>query len=227
VDDVLARGLAKEPKHRYGSCADFVHALRDALDRAAGTTFVAAVPPVREQVRSRLPVVLAVLGALLLAGVLAAALLAGDGDDPQTIKETVTLEGTTIVETVTTEAAPTTAEPEPEPEPESEPSASPAELNDQGFALMQAGDYAGALPLLEQAVAGLSGTGETAEAYASYNLAFTRLSLGSCDGVIDLLDRSREVQGDRKEIKQLRKEAERSCAGDNLVAARREAYCCS
>jgi hypothetical protein len=76
---------------------------------------------------------------------------------------------------------------------------------------MQAGDYAGALPLLEQAVAGLAGSGETAEAYASYNLAFVRLKLGSCDGVVDLLDRSEEVQGKRKEISRLRKEAEKSC----------------
>ena len=113
VDDVLARGLAKEPEHRFGSCADFVHALRDALDRAAGTTSIAALPPVapvRHARRNRLPAVLAAVGALVLAGVVAAALLAGD-DDPETVKETVTLGGTTIVETVTTEAAPTTAEP--------------------------------------------------------------------------------------------------------------------
>jgi len=205
VDEVLARGLAKEPKHRFESCAAVVQALRDALDRAAGTTSVAAVPAVRRVSRSRLPVVLAALGALLLAGVLAAALLAGD-DDPQTLKETVTLEGTTIVETVTTAPETTTA-----PEPAAE---SPSELNDRGFALMQAGDYEGALPLLERAVAGLAGTGETAEAYASYNLAFTRLALGSCDAVLELLDRSAEVQGDRKEIKRLRKEAERSCEDD-------------
>ena len=85
VDDVLARGLAKEPEHRFGSCADFVHALRDALDRAAGTTVVAAAPPVRTPSRSRLPLVLAGLGALLLAGVVAAALFAG-GDDTPTAK---------------------------------------------------------------------------------------------------------------------------------------------
>ena len=80
---------------------------------------------------------------------------------------------------------------------------------------MQAGDYNGALPLLEQAVAGLAGSGETAEAYASYNLALTRLALGSCDGVLELLDRSAEVQGDRKEIKRLRREAERGCRDED------------
>ena len=35
LDDALARGLAKEPEHRYDSPADLVHALRDALDEAA------------------------------------------------------------------------------------------------------------------------------------------------------------------------------------------------
>jgi len=203
VDDVLARGLAKQPEHRFASSAEFVHALRDALDRAAGTTVVTAAPAVRTPSRSRLPLVLAALGALLLAGVVAAALFAGGDETPTAQPTTVTLEGTTVVQTVTTAPEPTTS---------SEPAGeSPSQLNDRGFTLMKAGDYQGALPLLEQAVAGLSGSGEIAEAYASYNLAFTRLALGSCDGVVELLDRSAEVQGERKEIKRLKKEAEKSC----------------
>ena len=76
---------------------------------------------------------------------------------------------------------------------------------------MRAGNYEAALPLLEQAVAGLSGSGETAEAYASYNLAVTRLALGRCDGVAELLDRSEQVQGERKEIRRVRREAEKIC----------------
>jgi hypothetical protein len=221
VDEVLARGLAKEPEHRFGTCADFVHALQEALHEAAGQTGIATISPAAPPMspgRRRLPVALIALAAALLAGVLAAALLAGDDGErevattvPQTVKETVTLEGTTIVETVTTEATPTTTA----PTTQAETSASPSELNDQGFALMQAGDYQGALPLLERAVAGLAGSGELAEAYASYNLAFTRLALGSCDGVLELLDRSEEVQGKRKEIDRLRKEAERSCGDDD------------
>jgi hypothetical protein len=133
----------------------------------------------------------------------------------QTVRETVTLPGTTVVETVTT--AP---EEEPEPPPpattaEQPPAGNPAELNDQGFALMQQGRYQEALPLLEQSVAGLAGTGELAEAYASYNLAFTRRALGRCDGVIELLDRSRQVQGNRGEISRLRNEARRACGGED------------
>ena len=216
VDEVLARGLAKEPEQRFGSCSDFVHALRAALHEAAGRTTIGALAPAPAAGGRRFPVGIVALGAVLLAGVLAAVLLTRGNEEtaavtaPQTVKETikVTLEGTTIVETVTTEAATTTA-------PEPEPTASPSELNDRGFALMQAGDYQSALPLLEQAVAGLAGSDSAAEAYASYNLAFTRLALGSCDGVVELLDRSEQVQGERKEISRLRKEARRSCEEDD------------
>jgi hypothetical protein len=95
------------------------------------------------------------------------------------------------------------------------PPANASELNDQGFALMQAGDYDSALPLLEEAVRLSSGSGELVEAYASYNLAFTRFSLGSCDGVLDLLRRSEEVQGKRGEIRRLQREAEKSCGKED------------
>jgi len=217
LDDVLARGLAKEPEHRFATATDFVDGLRDALDREAGTTRVAAiapVPPARS--RRRMPLLLLLLGAALVAGVLAAALLArGDGETAgttaprtvqQTVQETVTLPGTTVVQTVTTAPSPPATTTAAAPA-----SASPSKLNDQGFELMQARRYEEALPLLEQAVAGLAGSGELVEAYASYNLAYTRRALGQCDGVVDLLNRSEQVQGERKEISKLRKEAERSC----------------
>jgi hypothetical protein len=76
---------------------------------------------------------------------------------------------------------------------------------------MQAGDYEAARPLLEQAVQAASGTGDLTEAYASYNLAFTRKALGECGGVLELLDRSESIQGRRGEIQRLRQETERDC----------------
>ena len=57
----------------------------------------------------------------------------------------------------------------------------------------------------------LEGTGSLSEAYASYNLAFTRFALGSCDGVLALLDRSQAVQGHRTEIDSLRRQAQAQC----------------
>jgi serine/threonine-protein kinase len=213
LDDVLARGLAKQPEHRFATAADFVDALRDALDREAGTTRVAAIPPVPPaRGRRRVPLLLLLLAGALVAGILAAALLArGDGETagttaPRTVERTVTQPGTTVVQTVTTAPTPPATTTAAAPA-----AASPSELNDQGFELLRAERYEEALPLLEQAVAGLAGSGELAEAYASYNLAFALLALGRCENVVELLDRSEEVQGKRKEISRLRKEAKRSC----------------
>ncbi len=219
IDAVLIQGLAKAPNGRFPTAAELVAALREAFDQAAGHTVVAsgaaaaARPP-----RSRIPLLLAGLAALVVAGVALAAAVTGgeDGETqdattpPTTVRETVTAEGTTVVKTVTTAPEP----PPPPPPPPPPATADPVALNDDAFALMQAGDYESALPLLEQAVAALAGSGSLTEAYASYNLAFTRRALGQCEGVLELLDRSEQVQGERKEIDQLRKETERACGDD-------------
>jgi len=157
--------------------------------------------------------VVPVLVALLLgAGALGAILLAGRGSDktatepgPKTIVKTVTSQGTTVHQTVTAQP-PSTATTAPAPS-----GASGAALNDAGYTKLRAGDAAGALPLFEQAVAKLNGTGSTTEAYADYNLAYTRYSLGDCTDVLTLLDRSQSIQGHRKEIDRLRKSAEKRC----------------
>ena len=80
-------------RHRYAAAADLVHALRDGLDDAAGRTTVGALAPVAQGRRRRWTLALIAFGALLIAGVLAAALLAGDDPkeaittEPQTVKE--------------------------------------------------------------------------------------------------------------------------------------------
>ncbi len=118
------------------------------------------------------------------------------------VVSTVTRPGTTVQRTVTASPPPTT------------PSTNGADLNNAGFAKMQAGDYGGALPLLEQAVNGLQGSGSLDEAYADYNLAYTRFALGDCTDVLSLLDESQRIQGHRKEIDHLRHEARKSCQND-------------
>jgi hypothetical protein len=68
-------------------------------------------------------------------------------------------------------------------------------LNDAGYARLRARNYQGARPLLEAAVRRLRGSGSIVYAYALYNLAATRFSLGDCNGVLAMLDRSQARQG--------------------------------
>jgi serine/threonine protein kinase len=223
LDAVFERALAKDPAQRYETCADFVAALRAAFADAAGSTseLPAVVPlptaPTRQVVRRQSRSAWPLLAALLVLGALAGALLAylltrddGSNATPTVITQvrTVTTQGETkTVErpvTVTTSPAPTSAAPSPS-------GASGASLNDAGFRKMQQGDYVGALPLLEHAVQKLQSTGSLTEAYASYNLAYTRFQLGRCDGVLELLDRSESIQGQRDEIDRLRSDAKDRC----------------
>jgi serine/threonine-protein kinase len=218
VDAALERGLAKRPEDRPGSCGELVRDLRDAFRRDDPSTL--AAPPAVRRVRRRRGPALA-LGALALlgAGVGGAALAASlDGEEParraatqvRTVVRTQTVEGTPETTTVTVETPPAPAPPPPvAPPPPGDESG--ADLNDRGFEAMRAGDFGAALELLERAVAALQGEGSLAEAYASYNLAFTRFALGRCDGVEELLDRSEEVQGRRSEINRLRKDVRKAC----------------
>jgi tRNA A-37 threonylcarbamoyl transferase component Bud32 len=234
LDPVFAKALAKDPNERYGSAREFVAALQAALADAAGSTSdltVAPTAPTRPLRREERPEAewaprppadrtWPLLAALLVAGAVAGALLAffltrGDagGGRPGTTlvtrQRTVTQQGrvTTVERSVTVTTAPTTSTTA------SPPVAGPSgtSLNNAGFRKMQAGDYEGALPLLEQAVQKLQGTGSLDEAYASYNLAFTRFQLGNCDGVVDLLDQSESIQGHRTDIDRLRQQAEENC----------------
>jgi eukaryotic-like serine/threonine-protein kinase len=213
VDAVFERALAKEPNDRPASAGELVEELHDVFRDAEPATAVLprsqpiVTPPAPRSRRVWL-VPLAFV-ALLLAGLSAAAFVS-NGDDPRVITRV-----TTTVSTVSdTESTLTVTETATVPDEEtSAPTSgsSGSELNDAGFARMQGQDYEGALSLLEQAVSQLAGSGTLAEAYASYNLAFTRLALGSCDDVLALLDRSEEVQGARSEIDRLRREAEKQC----------------
>jgi eukaryotic-like serine/threonine-protein kinase len=202
--------------------------------RTAPTRPVAQSQVARSGRRWWIPVLLA---AFLTGGALAAYLATREGDttaattaaktQPRvtTFVRTVTEPGTTLEHTVTAEpppppttrAAQTTTEAAPTTEASPTTSATPpsgqsgSQLNDAGFSSMRAGDYESALPLLEQAVAKLQGTGSLTEAYADYNLASTRFALGRCDGVEELLQNSERIQGHRDEITDLRHEAKKTC----------------
>jgi eukaryotic-like serine/threonine-protein kinase len=222
VDAVFERALAKRPEDRYGSAHELVAALRDALERPAEDSTVAIPPtaatvpvaPSRPRRARRWPyaATLLLLGALA-GGILAFALTRGD--DRKTAAPSVrTVVKTTQGETFTVTQKVTSPAPAPPPAPPPAATGQSGEaLNLAGFAKMQAGDYRGALPLLEQAVLKLQGTGLRDEAYADYNLASTRLHLGRCDGVKDLLKSSRHIQGHRSEIDAALAQEKQQCHG--------------
>ncbi len=202
VDHVFRRALAKDPSARHPSATAFVDDLQAALDGPEEQ-------PTREIVRRRHPrlwPLATAAAALLAAGALTALLVdRGEGSpSPRavTVLHTVTGEGRTVERTVTTATA------------TAPPTQGGVALDDAGYARLQAGDYAGARLLLEQAVQRLRGTGSTAEAYADYNLAYARLAVGDCSGVLPLLDASERIQGRRPEIDRLRHDAGKRCGDE-------------
>ena len=226
ADAVFERALAKDPARRYPSCADFVAALRAAYADDAGRTRVAAPALAPRSRRLLVPALLL----LLLAGGLGAAVLATRGGSaggvagtmtvtrrgaPVTVTTrghtvTVTREGTTVRETVTAQQPPVTTAGSASGA--SSPGAGGAALAQQGYRKIQAGDFAGAVPPLEQAAQRLQGSGSLAEAYNDYNLAFALAKTQGCSSrVLQLLDASQAIQGHRTEIDRLRK----ACRGQS------------
>ncbi|HEY5294703.1 MAG TPA: serine/threonine-protein kinase [Gaiellaceae bacterium] len=201
LDAVFARALAKDPRARYPSAAAFVDALQSSLlgDRATTVmpTTVTRILPPRTSRRWWIPVLAALL---LAAGAIAAVLATRSDTQPsaRTVVHTAT-HGKTVRQTVTSQPPPQAS------------GLSGTAANNAGYAKLRARDYAGALPLLQQAVAKLSGSGSLDEAYADYNLALTEFALGQCTDVLALLDRSQQIQGKRPPIDDLRRQAEQRC----------------
>ncbi|MQA75071.1 MAG: tetratricopeptide repeat protein, partial [Solirubrobacterales bacterium] len=76
-----------------------------------------------------------------------------------------------------------------------------ASLNDQGFQLLEQGRYAEALPLLQQAVDALEGSGdELTYNYALYNLAGAYLGAGQPEAAIPLLEQRMRYDNQRDTV---------------------------
>ena len=184
VDDVFQSALAKEPQARPANAQELVRRLREALeteDTASAPTVVDAGASTRTLVyRSRRPrgalIALGTTG-LLVVGFLVAA-LTGAGDEPgrDASRRVAASNAAASEASATTASAP-----------------DGAALNAHGFALVQAGNFESALPILRRAVLALKGDGTLTEAYASYNLAYARFAVGRCDGVTGL---ARSFRGD-------------------------------
>jgi eukaryotic-like serine/threonine-protein kinase len=219
IDHVFQRALAKEPARRYGSAREFVAELRDALERSAGATAVIAparaapAPPRRGTARYLVPLVLLVAAGAIGAA-LAAMLTSSDGSSPSVVTRTITGQGgtTTVERTVTHETTAAAPAPPPPPPPPPPPAAGASghALNDQGYARIQAGDYTGAIPLLQQAVQKLAGTGpaDLYEGYANYNLGYALYRAGRCSEAIPYLRRAERLEPDRSEPRSIRQRAQ-------------------
>jgi serine/threonine-protein kinase len=217
-----------------GALADAAGATRSFRPAVAAGGGHAAPAPYRRPARGRNWAPLAGLLALgAIAGAIAAVLLTRDNGQPpanaqvKTVVKKQTLEGRTVRETVTVATTAPAATNPPAPPPSSPPppptspsappsppapsSASGQALNDAGYARMRRGDYAGALPLLQQAVRKLRGAGYPYEAYANFNLGYTLLQLARCSDALPYLQKAKRLEPDRPEPKDAEKRA-RACA---------------
>jgi eukaryotic-like serine/threonine-protein kinase len=172
----------------------------------------AAPPRVTAARRRSSPALFALLLLGALAGALAAYLVTrgGNGDNaavaPQPSVVTKTVKGNDVTTTVVSTILP--AAPTPRSSVTSTPAATAAAagtgghaLNDAGYAKMRAGDYAAALPLLQQAVQQLRGAGpaDPYEAYANYNVGYTLLQLQRCGEAVAYLRRAQQLEPQRSE----------------------------
>jgi eukaryotic-like serine/threonine-protein kinase len=206
VDGVFQHALAKDPEARYPTAADFVAALRDALTQAAGTTgrIVPVGRPAASGARRA-----ALVAALLLiaggAGALVAALVTGSDNSAQrVVTRRVTGPAgqvTTVHETITRQQTVTAAPPPPPAPPAPVGGSGGHSLNDQGYGLIQQGNFAGAVPVLQQAVRKLAGTGpsDPYEGYANYNLGYALYRSGRCSEAVPYFQRAIRLEPDRSE----------------------------
>jgi eukaryotic-like serine/threonine-protein kinase len=152
----------------------------------------------------------AILGLLAVATIVALVALSG-GDDSaggggqQAARDA----GESNPPTVSGEAA-GSAEAASPPEPSGSDPADGAALNEQGFAMIQAGEYEAAVPVLEEAVSSFpEGTSDLDYAYSLFNLGNALRLSGRPEEAIPVLERRLEIPNQEGEV---RKELEAAYA---------------
>jgi tetratricopeptide (TPR) repeat protein len=191
-------------------------------------------PPRRSAAGGKRPVAAIALAlvflALAAATVIGAVLSSGGDDEPQRAergeqqsadgkKKKAKKEPKAKEEEQPAQLAPAPEEPAPEePAPQEQPassgSSSGIELNEQGFALMQQGDYAGAVPILQEAVASWPDDSQDINyAYALFNLGKSLNRSGNPEEAIPYLEK-RLQWDDQRETVQAELDDARENAGE-------------
>jgi len=183
-------------------------------ERAPSPTAARATP--RRRRPAGIPAVAGIALIVLASAAGIVALGAGDDGAPDRREPVVTdradsgSSGSSRRGSTTEQSAPAPeASPEPAPvEPDRAPpsatdaAADPAALNDEGYRLMQAGDYEAAIPLLEQAVAAYpEGSQELTYAYALYNLGRSLRLAGRASEAVPILERRLRIPNQTETVR--------------------------
>jgi eukaryotic-like serine/threonine-protein kinase len=167
----------------------------------------------------------AILGLLAVLAVVAVVALGGGGDDDpsgsggkqaaqaradkpqrdrtQSEQTPASAPATSSEPEETSEPEEVSEEPAPAPEPEGTDPATGAALNEEGFALIQAGEYEAAVPVLERSVASFpEGSEDLNYAYALFNLGHALRESGRADEAIPILERRLEIPNQEGEVRQ-------------------------
>jgi serine/threonine-protein kinase len=168
LEPVLSKALSKSPLDRYGSCGEFVAAVRAASSE-------------RRVHHRRLALSLAVLtGAAAVGAAIAVVLFAALRETPAPLVTTVTVR------------------PRPAPSPVALDtlvlkSTDGRTLNDAAFYLINAKEYARAVPFARRAVR-YTAPGTVTRGYATFNLGFSLLKVGQCKDALPLLKHALKME---------------------------------
>ena len=184
LEALIERMQAEDPVDRPASAISALRGLESAATNGAPT--VPTASPLRRSRTNRRSASIALIPILVAA--IAAALIinavAGDDSPPDAGNVERPAAGGGGGDGDNGDGA--AAAPEPVP-------ATGAELNDQGYALIQQGSYDEAIPLLEQAVSELEGTGDLTYAFALFNLGHALRLAGRPADAIPVLEQRLEI----------------------------------